>query len=166
VHWLNTFHIDSIDNFTTFVSSIIFTASAQHAAVNFPQEQLESYAPAYPLGLYHPPPATREQSTSKTDYLAMLPPLEMATTQKAVGYLLGGVYHTQLGHYDPAHFTHPDVLVALSNFQRALQLVGDEIGRRNMKRVTAWSGHMTEEMANHWSYKYLLPERIPQSINI
>lgn len=33
-----------------------FQASCQHAAVNMPQEQIESYVPAFPLAMYKPPP--------------------------------------------------------------------------------------------------------------
>jgi len=46
----------SLNDLYKVVASVIFTASAQHAAVNFPQKSLESYAPAYPLALYASPP--------------------------------------------------------------------------------------------------------------
>jgi arachidonate 15-lipoxygenase len=50
---------------TDLVTAIIFTASAQHAALNFPQEQLESYAPAVPLAIYRPPPKAGEEPTNQ-----------------------------------------------------------------------------------------------------
>ncbi len=41
--------LDYLINATTL---IIFTASAQHAAINFPQKDMMTYAPAVPLAAY------------------------------------------------------------------------------------------------------------------
>jgi arachidonate 15-lipoxygenase len=68
---------------------IIFTASAQHSAANFPQASIMSFAPAMPLAGYSPLP-------SDTVWLAMLPPLDQALTQLNVGTLLGPVHYTRL----------------------------------------------------------------------
>src|SRR5262249_17510840 len=56
---------------------VIFTASAQHAAVNFPQYDIMSYAPAIPLAGYAPAPTTKQGAT-EADYFAQLPPRDMA----------------------------------------------------------------------------------------
>jgi arachidonate 15-lipoxygenase len=64
----------------TEIATAIFTASAQHAAVNFPQATLMLYAPAFPLCLYSSPP---EDATMKTEdaWLNLLAPAIVATTQ-------------------------------------------------------------------------------------
>lgn len=140
------------DYLTEVLTMVIFTASAQHAAVNFPQLAVMSYTPAMPLACYQEPPTV---TTSAPALLETLPPLQQAFQQLAVGQLLGGVYFTRLGEYDRHqrghYFTDSIVQEAVSKFQLALQAVENNIGLRNLTR-------------SH--YDALLPSRIPQSINI
>ncbi len=55
------------------VTLIIFTASAQHAAVNFPQKDLMGYAAALPLAGYLPASILKGEVTEQ-DYLNLLSP--------------------------------------------------------------------------------------------
>ena len=48
--------IQTRDYLIEVVTTLLFTASAQHAAVNFPQRGIMSYAPAMPLATYAPTP--------------------------------------------------------------------------------------------------------------
>ncbi|NES72865.1 MAG: lipoxygenase, partial [Okeania sp. SIO2D1] len=129
---------------------IIFTASAQHAAVNFPQKDIMSYAPAVPLAGYLPSSILKGE-VSEQDYLNLLPPLEQAQGQLNLTYLLGSVYYTKLGEYPKNHFTDSKVKPLLEKFQKNLNQVEATIEQRNLNRP---------------QYRYLLPSQIPQSINI
>jgi len=122
---------------------IIFTASAQHSAVNFPQASIMSFAPAMPLAGYAPAP-------SDGAWLAMLPPLDQALTQLNLGTLLGSVHYTRLGQYDDGHFTDAKIVTALGRFQAALAAIEEMMNRNGLAET----------------YPYLLPSLIPQSINI
>lgn len=128
---------------------VCFTASAQHAAVNFPQAEIMTYAPAMPLAGYTPAPANG--GVSFPDFLKLLPPLEIAETQLQVGFVLGSVYYTQLGQYGAGYFTDPTVQGFLAQFQQDLAQIETTINQRNQTRTP---------------YTFLLPSRIPQSINI
>ncbi len=132
------------------VQMIIFTASAMHAAVNFPQADIMSYAPAMPLAGYTAGPA-QGTPTSREDWLRLLPPIPQALAQLNLGYLLGSVHYTVLGLYGPGHFSAPAEVAALRVFQRRLLEITAIIGLRNRLRAP---------------YPYLSPDRIPQSINI
>lgn len=132
------------------ITLVCFTASAQHAAVNYPQGTIMSYAPAMPLAGYTPAPVTQEGS-SVGDYLKLLPPLDIAELQLEVGYILGSVYFTTLGDYGANYFTDPVIQNYLAQFQQALRNIEDEINKRNKTRTP---------------YEFLLPSKIPQSINI
>jgi len=131
------------------VSSVIFTASAQHAAVNFPQSELMSYAPAFPLALYSPAPTSSEE---QGNFMSMLPSVDRAQSQIEVVGLLGSVYYTQLGQYNKGHFKDPNVKSSLGQFQNRLRDIEIEISKKNSSRLMP--------------YKFLLPSQIPQSINI
>lgn len=131
------------------VTLIIFTGSAQHAAVNFPQKDLMSY-PGLPLAGYLPATMLKGK-VSEQDYLNLLPPLGQAQRQLNVLTLLGSVYYNKLSEYPQQHFTDPQVKPLLEKFQSNLQQVEATIKERNLHRPP---------------YEYLLPSRIPQSINI
>lgn len=146
--------IYTLDYLVDVVTMVIFTASAQHATVNFPQLTTMSYAPAMPLATYAPPPQSAAGTPSQS-MLSTLPPLEQALVQQLLGQGLGGVYFTRLGDYNRHqqgnYFSNTDVQGALEVFRDNLDAVETRIGARNLKRPY---------------YEHLLPSRIPQSINI
>lgn len=132
------------------LTRVIFTCSVQHAAVNFPQYDLMSYAPNMPLAGYAPAPTSRRGATEQ-DYLNMLPPLNMAELQMELGYTLGTVHYTTLGQYPAGHFRDPRVAEPLARFQARLAEAAQAITARNASRRP---------------YEYLLPAAVPQSINV
>lgn len=141
--------IKTLDYLVEAISTIIFTASVQHAAVNFPQSGLMSYVPAFPLGCYSPAPTSSQQDQ---DFMELLPPLERAELQIQVLYLLGSVYYTKLGDYSGSHFQNTQVENALDKFKLKLTEIENTILQEDSQRFV--------------SYRYLLPSKIPQSINI
>lgn len=152
------FHLRSKNYLIEAITLIIFTGSAQHAAVNFPQATYLTYGPNMPLAGYQPAPS--QPGASFADYLALLPSLAQAEAQMNMTYVLGSVYYTHLGEYPvsdepnaPAnYFSDPAVVPLLKNFQQRLQEIELTIEDRNAKRPTY--------------YDTLLPNKIPQSINI
>lgn len=142
--------ISTLSYLADAVTMIIFTSSVQHAAVNFPQYDLMSYALCMPLAIYGEAPTTKNGAT-ENDYLDILPPLELANLQMSLGYGLGSLYYTELADYPLLHFRDPRVVGPLRKFKRRIQDIGAEIHRRNRGRRP---------------YKFLIPEGIPQSINI
>jgi len=132
------------------ITLIIFTASAQHAAVNFPQSTIMSYAPAMPFAGYMPAP-TSALGATKEDYFNLLPPVSQAQGQLNLNFLLGSVYYTRLGDY--TSIIDISVQQRLRNFQDNLKAIEVTIRGRNERRTIA-------------SYPYLRPSQIPQSINI
>lgn len=132
------------------ITLIIFTASAQHAAVNFSQSTIMSYAPAIPFAGYTPPPISAVGAT-KEDYFNLLPPVSQAQDQLNLNFLLGSVYYTRLGDY--TSILDRRVQQRLRNFQDNLKAIEVTIRGRNERRTIG-------------SYPYLRPSQIPQSINI
>lgn len=133
------------------ITLICFTASAQHAAVNFPQAPLMSYLPATPPAGYSPLSSLVQEGFSENDFLKFLPPLDIAKPLLDILYLLSSVYYTRLGDYGDDYFTDPVIKKHLAEFQQELSKIEAEINERNKTRTP---------------YEFLLPSKIPQSINI
>jgi arachidonate 15-lipoxygenase len=129
---------------------VIFTASAQHAAVNFPQFDIMSYAPAMPLAGYAPAP-TSKQGATELDYMLHLPPRDQAVLQMNTGNMLGTAHYTRLGHYDPGYFGEPRIDELAAGFANRLDEIEGVINERNRHRRP---------------YPFMLPSGVPQSINI
>lgn len=139
------------------IISIIYAASALHAAGNFPQANITVYTPLAPGAGYAPV----EQAMAVADeaqWLALLPPLDMAALQLRLTYTLGSVHYTQLGRYDLPWFlpTHHNVEIQerLGSFHHKLGIIEASINARNARLPLAFQ------------YPYLLPSQVPQSINI
>ncbi|NRA69017.1 MAG: lipoxygenase [Pseudobacteriovorax sp.] len=143
---------DQIIDRTTLAETltmIIFTCSAQHAAVNFPQAEAAN-ASYQPMAGYQAAP-TKTHLTEK-EALEFLPPLDRAIKQAHTLTLLGTTYYTKLGDYKFGHFDDKRVVPILWKFQKELDGVERSIKKENRTRRTA--------------YKHLQPSLIPQSINI
>ena len=108
------------------------------------------YTPAMPLAGYCPAPTHTDITHEES--LRQLPPMHQALEQLELTYLLGQVYHTQLGQYETSHFKDPSIQAALQQFQNQLLEIEQTIEERNRNRP--------------YAYEYLKPSRIPQSINI
>jgi arachidonate 15-lipoxygenase len=139
---------------------VMFTASAQHAAVNFPQKDIMAFAPAVTGAGWQPAP-NGQRGHDKAGWLAMMPPMALALEQLNVLELLGSVHYRPLGDYRsnafpyPKWFQDPRVTATegpLAWFQAALTGVEAEIVQRNAERMQP--------------YPYLQPSLIPTSINI
>lgn len=150
----------TIDELVATLTMIVFTASAQHAAVNFPQRTVMEFAPAVTGALWQTAP-TSEKGHAKADWLGMMPPQELALEQLKVLHLLGSLYYRPLGNYRspdfpyPAWFQDPRVTGAegpLAAFVADLQNVEEQIEARNANRLRP--------------YPFLLPSQIPTSTNI
>jgi arachidonate 15-lipoxygenase len=139
---------------------IVFTASAQHAAVNFPQRTLMSYAPAITGAAWAGGPPSAPPA-NESDWLTLMPPIPQAQQQLNTLWLLGSIHYRPLGDYRVNHWPYPEWFRdsritqkggPLQRFQAALKVVDAQIDQRNLQRAVA--------------YDYLKPSLIPTSINI
>jgi arachidonate 15-lipoxygenase len=135
---------------TDVTTLLIFTASVQHAAVNFPQFDLMAFVPNMPLAAYKPAPKERTGAT-EADWLAMLSPKKPALRQLSLGYILGTLHYGQLGQYDDDAFDDERVDEPLKAFQDRLAQIGATIDDRNHTRRP---------------YSFLVASGVPQSINV
>jgi arachidonate 15-lipoxygenase len=150
--------IISREQLVDVLAMVIFTASAQHAAVNFPQRSLMSYAPAYSAAIWG---GNLKEVSTFEQWIEVLPPIAVAKEQLTTLYLLGSVYYRQLGEYKTNTFPYsswfqdPKIIAhggPLESFQAALEAAEVEIKNRNRLRKEP--------------YTFLLPSKIPPSINI
>lgn len=141
------------------LAMIIFTASAQHAAVNFTQWADMSYSPALAGALWA---EWRDGDATEQDWLDLLPPLQFGELQAEFLALLGGVNHTRLGEYRSNVFPYANLIEdaeivegPLAAFRARLHMIEAAIARDNRELKT-----------RSVPYIYLLPSTLPASINI
>lgn len=136
---------------TRLMATLVFIASAQHSAVNFPQFDNMSYSPNMAGALFAKPPEKGDEA-SEHAFFDMLPPAIVMLKGASMVYLLSNVHDTKLGNYRPDAFTDPRVVPLVARFQSALKDVEANIDERD---------------ASRWlSYPYLKPSNILQSISI
>jgi arachidonate 15-lipoxygenase len=147
----------SIETLSDALAAIMFAASAQHAAGNFPQAAVTAYTPLAP-GAGYAPVEKAIAATNEAQWLDMLPPLDIAALQLRLTYTLGSVHYTQLGRYDLPWFLptarNVEIQERLGSFHHKLGTIEAAINTRNARLPLAFQ------------YPYLLPSQVPQSINI
>lgn len=152
-------YIRTVDYLIRAVTFLIFTASVQHAAVNFPQLSLMSYAPALAGALWGPLPRP-EDHTDVLTWASLLPPAEAAMDQINILGVIGGVYYTRLGQYGKSYFKEGG---ACGSWPKPVRMAHDRYQRR-LKEIDAVI--VRGERGKDLKYDYLRPGKIPQSINI
>ncbi|XP_034556045.1 hydroperoxide isomerase ALOXE3-like [Notolabrus celidotus] len=138
---------------TKFTTMVIFTATAQHAAVNNGQYDYNSWMPNGSLLLHKPPPSTKGQSTTET-ILETLPDVGETVIFAAILWLLSEKYTDEipLGAYPEERFDEPDVKRMIKEFQAELSYLSEDITARNSELKVP--------------YTYLNPKEIENSIAI
>lgn len=129
----------------SMLTQIVFTCTAQHSAVNYPQFRYMANVPNMPASL-------RQDWLEAREPFFMLPRGSEANGQVRLSSELSLYQYDRLGQY--TNFQDARLLLLASQFQSALIAVGEEISRRNS------SGQRSAP------YEALHPAMIANSISI
>lgn len=141
--------IGSLQQLIDIATIIIFTCGPQHAAINASQFDYFGYVPNAPLAIYSRP----DTSTSLEQ---LLPPPDQDLLQMQLTSTLSGVSWGNLGSSDLIQYTGQNDRRILAQFQDDLQEITGKIQLRNQQRL----------INTNFDYPYLLPNNIPNSINV
>ncbi|XP_051743109.1 LOW QUALITY PROTEIN: hydroperoxide isomerase ALOXE3-like [Ctenopharyngodon idella] len=145
--------LQTVTELVKFVTMVIFTASAQHAAVNNGQFDFGGWMPNFPSALRKPPPKEKGQTTEDT-ILETLPDVSTTVNGMAVLRLLSkdSADHYPLGQF-PENLYDEDVPCKLiEEFQKDLRELSDLIEERNKNLELP--------------YTYLNPKNVDNSVAI
>jgi arachidonate 15-lipoxygenase len=141
--------ISSLQQLIDITTQIIFTCGPQHAAVNFSQFDYVGFPANAPLAAYCLPDACKSLKD-------LMPPLPKDLGQIELAFALSGIRWGQLGSSAHIRFVDSGDRAILAQFQAELQAIEQKIMVRNQERLERFDV----------DYPYLLPSRIPNSINI
>lgn len=133
------------------VAFVIWTASAQHSAVNFAQFDFMGFVPNLPGAGYAPAPGPNTPDTEAA-WLAMLTPVADAILQCDTVYQLANIRKNRLGEYGRWYFDDRAVRPLAAAFGDTLDAIEDSAVERGRGRLLP--------------YDYLLPSNITASIHI
>ncbi|XP_057678996.1 hydroperoxide isomerase ALOXE3 [Corythoichthys intestinalis] len=141
----------TVEEVVKFITMVIFTVSAQHAAVNNGQFDYEMFTPNGSLLLRKPSPTTKGQSTKET-FLETLPNIGETARTASILYVLTLNYSDSvpLGSYPEERFQEREVKQMMKEFQAELSSLSESIKARNAKLVVP--------------YTYLDPSQLDNSI--
>ncbi|XP_056903153.1 LOW QUALITY PROTEIN: polyunsaturated fatty acid 5-lipoxygenase-like [Takifugu flavidus] len=141
------------EELTKYLTVVIFTASAQHAAVNFGQFDWYSWVPNAPSTMRRPPPKQKGLA-DMTLIMETLPDcgrsaLVLGSTWALSCYQEKELY---LGTFPDDHFTEQPVKAAMDKFRKQLAEITFSIKKRNERKELP--------------YYYMSPIKIPNSVAI
>ncbi|XP_076142306.1 polyunsaturated fatty acid 5-lipoxygenase [Alosa pseudoharengus] len=141
------------EELTEYLTIVIFSASAQHAAVNFGQYDWCSWIPNAPSTMRKPTPTKKGQAN--VEYV-----MESLPDRGRSCWHLGAVWALSqfqddelfLGMYPDEHFIEKPVKTAMENFRKKLAEFSRVVKARNEGKKLP--------------YYYLSPDRIPNSVAV
>mmetsp|Transcript_2922 Transcript_2922/g.4439 ORF Transcript_2922/g.4439 Transcript_2922/m.4439 type:complete len:1085 (-) Transcript_2922:650-3904(-) len=135
------------------ITTLLWTASCQHAAVNFSQFDYYSFGVMAPGMMRQSPPTVKGKMTER-ELVDSLPSCANVSYAMAVAWNLSRFSSEEvfLGDYPENLFTDAPALKVQEQFRLALSQLTDTFAKRNEKIAV--------------KYPYLMPTRIPNSIAI
>ncbi|MDF1665999.1 MAG: lipoxygenase family protein [Planctomycetota bacterium] len=112
--------VQTIEGLVELVSFVIWTASAQHAAINYPQFPFLGYNPNIAGAGFAPAP-TKDTPDTQDSWVNMMAPMSNALLQFDTLYQLSGIRMCILGEYRRGTFIDERIEPALEKFQSALR---------------------------------------------
>ncbi|XP_008835956.1 arachidonate 5-lipoxygenase isoform X2 [Nannospalax galili] len=145
--------IKSREKLSEYLTVVIFTASAQHAAVNFGQYDWCSWIPNAPPTMRAPPPTAKGVVTIE-QIVDTLPDRGRSCWHLGAVWALSQFQDSELflGMYPEEHFIEKPVKEAMTRFRKNLEAIVSVIAERNKNKKLP--------------YYYLSPDRIPNSVAI
>ena len=133
------------------ITSVIFTCSVQHAAVNFRQYEDYAYPPNFPFRLHGSPPKNKDP-VDDTDIMQALPTKEEMYNTLVIISALSTNATNCLGEFEVEYITDEKAKEVLKEFKDELALISKRNKEKNNDR-------------DH-KYRCLDPKRVPNSISI
>ncbi|NXI44293.1 LOXE3 isomerase, partial [Galbula dea] len=145
--------LQTVAELKKFVTMVVFTCSAQHAAVNNGQYDLGAYLPNAPSSMRHPPPAQKGKAFLQ-HFLEVLPEVDTTANILVALTLLSTRLSDArfLGQYPEDRFTEAAPRQLMRTFQGKLDEIREEIEERNYH--------------HELRYNYLNPLEVENSISI
>ncbi|XP_030043414.1 hydroperoxide isomerase ALOXE3-like [Microcaecilia unicolor] len=136
-----------------FLSMVLFTCSARHAAMHNGQIDFFSWLPNGPASMRNPPPITKGTATLGS-ILETLPEVNSTCALLSVLWVLNREPEDMkpLGAYPEQHFTEEEPQRCIADFQERLAKISSKIEDRNK----------TLEL----KYDYLNPKKVENSVSI
>ncbi|CAL8313262.1 unnamed protein product [Merluccius merluccius] len=124
--------LGTVAELVKFVTMVIFTGSAQHAAVNSGQFDYGSWMPNTPTTIDHPPPDSKGLY-NRSGILNALPDINTTVHGMAVLHLLSkqSSDFVPLGHYPEKHFSEEKPCEHMETFKGELSHLSKIINNRN-----------------------------------
>ncbi|XP_076843064.1 polyunsaturated fatty acid lipoxygenase ALOX15B-like [Brachyhypopomus gauderio] len=145
--------LNKVDELVKFVTMVIFTVSAQHAAVNNGQFEFGGWMPNFPSTIRQPPP-TRKGATTEQTVVDAMPDVNTTVNILIVLYTLSknSSDHYPLGYYPEELFDDSGPRQAFADFKTDLDHLTAKIEKRNR--------HLK------LPYTYLSPQNVDNSVAI
>uniref|UniRef100_A0A8C6X3I4 Arachidonate 5-lipoxygenase n=1 Tax=Naja naja TaxID=35670 RepID=A0A8C6X3I4_NAJNA len=145
--------IKTREKLSEYLTVVIFTSSAQHAAVNFGQYDWCSWIPNAPPTMRCPPPTEKGKTTIEY-IIKSLPDRGRSCWHLGAVWALSQFQENEvfLGIYPDEHFIEKPVKEAMRKFRKNLDGITSYIAERNRNKKLP--------------YYYLSPDQIPNSVAV
>jgi arachidonate 15-lipoxygenase len=127
---------------------IIFTATAHHSAVHYPQDPYAQFVPNLPNALYASPMEMLSDPIEQTDLMTLLPPFKVALFQSVLYYAVNFKVN-RLSEY-PLKMFCPQAVSVITHYQN------------EMKQLSF--AHRKKYQDGRQGYPYMDPRHIPNGV--
>lgn len=143
--------IERIDDLVDLVATFLYEITAGHAVVNYAGYDYFGWPETFPTARWAPPPGA-DASLTEEDYLRALAPIGVADRMLDLTLPQRQLRMNTLGAYPDGWFGDPRVEAPLAALRAELEAID---------AVTA-----ARDAARRWSFPYLRPSRLAQSIHV